>query len=403
MNIVVIGGGAAGYFSAIHAAEKHPQAKVIILEKGKQVLTKVKISGGGRCNVTHDCYDPKELVQNYPRGTKELLGAFHRWQPADMLTWLEARGVPTKVEEDGRIFPQSNSSQTIIDCFTQRADELGVELQIRQEVTNLSFDGSWQVQTKQGQTLHAASVILCTGSMQNARIQDSLEKLGHTIVPPLPSLFTFHIEDARLKDLAGTAWEKVTARIVEEDFSQTGPLLVTHWGVSGPAILKLSAWAARELAKKDYRFSLAIDFVPQLSIEEVKHAFAEARKTHAKKFVRNACPISFRQKVWQQWCDLALSHSELPWNQLGKSAEETLIGWLKGSQLIVSGKSTNKEEFVTCGGVDLAEINFKTMESKKAPRLFFAGEVLNIDGVTGGFNFQSAWTTGRLAGLATYS
>lgn len=398
-SVAVIGGGAAGYFSAIQIAEQNPRAIITIFEKGKQVLTKVKISGGGRCNVTHDCYDPKELIGNYPRGSKELLGPFHSWQPADMLSWLEEKGVETKAEDDGRIFPISDSSQTIIDCFQNTARNLSIQVKTACEITKLTkVDEQWALQTKNGYRVDADAVVLCTGSMRNKDIQQNLKDLGHRLVEPLPSLFTFKIKDNRLEGFAGTSWTKACVRVPEFSLEQTGPLLITHWGFSGPAALKMSAWGARELAKVNYHFTLTVDFLPHLSEEQLHEQFNACRTTNPKKFVRNVCPISFSQKVWHGWSTQVLNDQDTPWGQLPKAAQQTLISWLKNAQFTVTGKSTNKEEFVTCGGVDLSDVHFKTMESKKASGLFFAGEVLNIDGVTGGFNFQSAWTAGYLVG-----
>lgn len=380
MKTVVIGGGAGGFFSAIAAASS---SKVIILERSAKLLSKVKISGGGRCNVTHACFDPKLLVQNYPRGSKELLGPFHQFQPADTMQWFEERGIELKTESDGRMFPITDSSQTIIDCLVGEARKLGVEIRTLCKVETVKkVDGRFHIMPE----VVADRLILASGSSPIG--YKIAQEFGHTIVPPVPSLFTFNIPDFSLKALAGVSTQ-ARVSIEGSGFKQTGPLLITHWGFSGPAALKLSAFSARELAERDYSVDLLVDWLPEMSTEEI----AERFEAGGKKLLAN---MAFLPKsLWRALCgELA----ERPVAAMGKKNLSSFVQKLKGDRYRVSGKTTNKEEFVTCGGVKLSEVNFKTMESRLCKGLFFCGEVLDIDGVTGGFNFQSAWTTGWIAG-----
>jgi predicted Rossmann fold flavoprotein len=360
-DVVVIGGGAAGVFAALSVKEAHPTRSVTLLEKSAIFLSKVRVSGGGRCNVTHACFEPAELVKNYPRGSKELLGPFHKFQPRDTIHWFESRGVKLKTEADGRMFPVSNSSQTIIDTLLNEAHRLGINLQIRQHIISIfHFDNLFHIQMRDGTTLLTKALILATGSSPEG--YRFAESLGHTIQPPVPSLFTFNVPTSPLSHLSGIAIQKATVSLPEVGMKQTGPLLITHFGFSGPAVLKLSAWAARELHTLQYKTAIQIDWVPDLSVEEIKKA--------------GKPPLP--KNLWK-----ALNHNTL-----------------HNDTYQMDGKTTHKEEFVTCGGVTLKEVDFRTMQSKILPGLFFAGEILNIDGVTGGFNFQNAWTTAFLAGQA---
>lgn len=389
-DIIIVGGGAAGFFAAINIAEQHPNLKIAILERGKEVLTKVKVSGGGRCNVTHAEFIPQELVQNYPRGEKELLGPFHQFMTGDTIDWFEKRGVALKIEDDGRMFPVSNSSQTIIDCFLNEAKKYKVEILYNHSVTDiLNRDDVWQIETSQGQ-LTSKKLVIATGS--NPKIWHLLEELGHTIVPAVPSLFTFNIKDNRIATIPGVAAQDVEVQILETDFISNGPLLITHWGMSAPAILKLSAFAAVELAKRHYKFQVQINFIKQ-SFEGCFHQLKTLKQDFAKKTVYNTTSFDLPKRLWQQLVMASSISEEVRWADLTKLQLENLTSQLTEAVFNVDGKSTFKEEFVTAGGIDLKEINFKTFESKRYKNLYFAGEVMNVDAVTGGFNFQNAWTS----------
>lgn len=384
-KLIVVGGGAAGIFSAIRAAQLG--YKVIVLEKSRKLLTKVAISGGGRCNVTHSCFDPATLVKAYPRGNRALLGPFHRFQPRDTIEWFENRGVLLKVEQDGRMFPITDSSQTIIDCLLGAANEYGVEILLGWDV--VSIEPGFVVTSKTGETLHADKVIIASGS--SAKMHAIISQLGHTIVSPVPSLFTFNLNQP-WHDLAGVSLTRVQTRIEGLSYVQEGPMVVTHWGFSGPAILKLSAWAARELHQQEYVGTLIIDWLPGVDVDDI---FAHCRKTQGAKQIQSFCPFELPKALWRKM----IFHLEgTLWAQLSKTELAELKAQLKESKFDFNGKSTNKEEFVTAGGVALDEVNFKTMESKICPGLHFAGEALDIDGITGGYNFQNAWTTGWIAG-----
>jgi predicted Rossmann fold flavoprotein len=389
-DIIIVGGGAAGFFAAINIAEQHPNLKIAILERGKEVLTKVKVSGGGRCNVTHAEFIPQELVHNYPRGEKELLGPFHQFMTGDTIEWFEKRGVALKIEDDGRMFPVSNSSQTIIDCFLEEAKKYKVEILYNHSVAEIkNVNEEWQVETTQGQ-LTSKKLVIATGS--NPKIWHLLEELGHTIVPPVPSLFTFNIKDNRIANIPGVVAHDVEVQILETDFTSNGPLLITHWGMSAPAILKLSAFAAVELAKRHYKFQIQINFIKQ-SFEDCLHQLKALKQDFAKKTVYNTTSFDLPKRLWQQLVSAASISEEVRWADLTKLQLENLTSQLTEAVFNVDGKSTFKEEFVTAGGIDLKEINFKTFESKRCENLYFAGEVMNIDAVTGGFNFQNAWTS----------
>ncbi|GHA43026.1 flavoprotein [Salinimicrobium marinum] len=395
-DIVIIGGGAAGFFAAINAAEMAPDAKITILERGKEVLSKVRVSGGGRCNVTHAEFLPKELIKNYPRGQKELRGPFHTFMTGDTIAWFEERGVELKIEEDGRMFPVSDSSQTIIDCFLREIQRLGIRLCVKHAVQEIiQQEDRWEMKTSQGDFL-AEKVLIATGS--NPKIWKLLENLGHTVVPGVPSLFTFNIQDERIKDLPGVA-TIASVKVVDGKEQSEGPLLITHWGMSGPAILKLSAWGARELSdRKD--FEVEINWQPESTSEEVLEALLELKQAYARQHPSKYAQFNLPKRLWQKLVEAAGIPATANWADLNKGQLSELAGQITKGVFKVSGKSTFKEEFVTAGGVDLKEVNFKTFESKICPNLFFAGEVLNIDAITGGFNFQNAWTGGYIAAKA---
>ncbi|MCC6723365.1 MAG: NAD(P)/FAD-dependent oxidoreductase [Saprospiraceae bacterium] len=401
-DFLVIGGGAAGFFAAIRAAEAKPGIKVIILEKGREVLQKVKVSGGGRCNVTHACFDAKELVKNYPRGSKALLGPFSRFQPGDTIGWFDQRGVQLKIEDDGRMFPVTDNSMTIVHCLQAAAVKAGVEVRTGENVAHFakqeSGNGGWLVASQSGLQFQTKNLMVATGS--SPRVWEMLKELGHSIVPPVPSLFTFNIKDKRIDGLMGLSVPSAAVKVVGEKLAATGPLLITHWGMSGPGILRLSAWGARILAEKNYRFEIEVSWL-NYTVEEMAEELNEAKLEHARKFVASQCPFpALPRRLWESLVAFAGILPDLRWADLGKDKLRRLATELGGGRYHVTGKSTFKEEFVTAGGVDLDEVNFKTFESKLQGGLFFAGEVLDIDAITGGFNFQAAWTGGWLVGTA---
>lgn len=400
LKIIVIGGGAAGFFGAITCASNHPQATVILLEAGNQPLAKVRISGGGRCNVTHHCFDALQLTQYYPRGGKALRGAFTRFQPKDTVEWFESRGVKLKTEADGRMFPVTNNSQTIIDCLMQQVTKTGVQLQTGVVVKSIEKNTNFQVILKNGEIIIGDRVLIATGS--NPLGYRFAKNLGHSIELLVPSLFTFNIKDLRFKDLAGVS--VANARLIlgsgKTKLEQTGAVLITHWGLSGPAILKLSAWGARFLAEAKYRSNLQINWLPEYNSETLKSYLLQVKANNLKKQISSYCPVNLPKRLWQSLLSYLKIDRQKTWADLSKNELNKLILELVRGEYKITGKGVFKEEFVTCGGVSLKEIDFKTMESKICPGLYFAGEVLDIDGVTGGFNFQSAWTTSWLAGIA---
>ena len=390
-DVLIVGGGAAGFFTAINLAEKNPKISVAILERGKEVLTKVRVSGGGRCNVTHACFVPNDLVKFYPRGEKELRGPFHQFCSGDTIEWFEKHGVELKIEEDGRMFPVSDSSQTIIDCFLNAAKKHNIEILTGQSVQSLyQAEDSWKVETHH-QTFRCKNLVLTTGS--NPKIWELLENMGHTIVPPVPSLFTFNIKDPRIKDLMGVS-AFASVKVQNSKLEASGPLLITHWGMSGPGILRLSAWGARELFAKNYQFILEVNWLNDWTPEATESYLKELKLEHAKKVVSKKSPFDFPNRLWERLVVASDISLETKWADLTKQQLQNLVAQLTCGKYHVNGKSTFKEEFVTAGGIDLKEINFKTMESKVLPNVFFAGEIVNIDAITGGFNFQNAWTSG---------
>jgi predicted Rossmann fold flavoprotein len=400
-DIIIVGGGAAGFFTAINIVEKNPKLKVAILERGAEVLQKVRISGGGRCNVTHAIFEPNELVKFYPRGEKELRGPFHQFCSGDTIEWFEKHGVELKIEGDGRMFPVSNSSQTIIDCFLKATQKLGIAVltgQSVQSIFNLEVSGEnlWKIET-QSENYLAEKLILATGS--NPKIWEMLQTFGHAVVSPIPSLFTFNIKDSRIKELPGVA-AQVTVKVKDTKLTSTGPLLITHWGMSGPAILKLSAWGARILHDKNYQFTIFVNWLNDADKEDVEKKLKDLKQEHAKKSVSKKSPFELTNRLWESLVLASGIESETKWADLSKIQLQNLVNQLTNGTFQVNGKSTFKEEFVTAGGIDLKEINFKTMESKLHENLYFAGEIVNIDAITGGFNFQNAWTSGFIVANA---
>ena len=390
-DIIIVGGGAAGFFAAINIVEKNPKLKVAILERGSEVLSKVRISGGGRCNVTHACFEPNELVKFYPRGEKELRGPFHQFCSGDTVEWFSNHGVELKIEEDGRMFPVSNSSQTIIDCFLRATQKLGITVLTGQSVQSIfKKDNFWKIET-QTENYITEKLILATGS--NPKIWEMLQTFGHAIVNPVPSLFTFNIKDARIKELPGVS-AIVSVKVKDTKLTSTGPLLITHWGMSGPAILKLSAWGARILSEKNYQFTIFVNWLNDVDADEAEKILKNLKLENAKKAVSKKSPFDFPNRLWESLVLASNIQEETKWADLSKIQLQNLANQLTNSSFQVNGKSIFKEEFVTAGGIDLKEINFKTMESKLHENLYFAGEIVNIDAVTGGFNFQNAWTSG---------
>ncbi len=418
-RVIVIGGGAAGFFGAIACAEADPSTRVSILEAGRESLTKVRISGGGRCNVTHACFDPAELVQHYPRGSRALRGPFSRFQPGDTVGWFEDRGIALKTEGDGRMFPVTDDSATIVNCLQKAAGQAGVELRTGCAVTEVKIfepedkadsepdfeacheldrEPGFEVMLKSGQTLICDRLLLATGSSpQGHRIAKSL---GHTIAPIAPSLFTFNIPEPALKKLAGVSVPNAQVKVIANGtkLEQSGPLLITHWGMSGPAVLKLSAWGARDLKECRYEAKLRVNWLPELSEEQVRERLAEGRSQAPRKQLSNHRPLPLPQRLWDYFLLRTSVEPGTRWSELPKKSLNRLVQEIHQGEYDISGKGVFKDEFVTCGGVNLKEVNFKTLESRICPGLHFAGEILDIDGVTGGFNFQNAWTTSYLAG-----
>ena len=404
LRVVVIGGGAAGFFGAIACATANPRAQVTLLEASRQPLAKVRISGGGRCNVTHACFDPAGLVQHYPRGAKALRGAFSRFQSQDTVAWFADHGVKLKTEPDGRMFPVTDSSETIVDCLMGAAVAAGVEVRTGSTVVAVSqldgdLPGRFKVSLKSGDLL-CDRLLLATGS--NPLGYQIAQGLGHQIEPPVPSLFTFNILDERLRELAGVSVSSVRLRLSvgKMKLEQTGPLLITHWGLSGPAVLKLSAWGARTLHDCQYQTTLLVDWVPQLNPEDLRQQLLAVKAEWSKKAILLHRGVDMPHRLWQYLVSRAGIGAEDRWGGLSNKMLTHLIQELTQGQYAIKGKGVFKEEFVTCGGVNLREVNFKTMESHLSSGLYFAGEILDVDGVTGGFNFQSAWTTAWLAGQA---
>ncbi|RMA66428.1 BaiN/RdsA family NAD(P)/FAD-dependent oxidoreductase [Ulvibacter antarcticus] len=400
-DVLIIGGGAAGFFTAINAVENNNSLRVAILERGKEVLTKVKVSGGGRCNVTHAEFIPKELTENYPRGEKELLGPFHTFMTGDTIGWFEEKGVGLKIEDDGRMFPETDSSQTIIDCFTSETERLGIEVLTNHSVKEIhKTEHGWELTTSEA-IFSSRKLVIASGS--NPKVWKMLEALGHTIESPVPSLFTFNIKDDRITDLPGVATPAFVTVIDNNGkhlLESEGPLLITHWGMSGPSILKLSAWGARLLAPSDYHFKIKVNWLPNVSEEEIIKNLKELKTNNAKQFPHTYSQFELPKRLWQSLLKAAGFREDQKWADIGHPLIDELAKQLVAGIFDVNGKSTFKEEFVTAGGVELKEVNFKTFESRIHKGLYFAGEVLNIDAITGGFNFQNAWTGGFLVAKA---
>lgn len=397
-DLVVIGGGAGGFFGAIRVAELFPGAKICILEAARKPLSKVEISGGGRCNVTHACFDPKELTSYYPRGQQEMLGPFTRFQPKDMIQWLQTKGVKLKKENDGRMFPVTDKSSTIIDCFTRAIERSGIKLMTSTRASDWVFEEkteSWKITLFDGNVLNSKFLLIASGSDQ--RTWDLLKKIGHTIIAPVPSLFTFNIRDINLTSLQGISKSDVHVSVPAFKLESSGPLLITHWGVSGPAILKLSAWGARDLYDCGYVFDLVINWRGIEQRDEFRKFLQSTMKINTRRKVNNLVMQDIPSRLWKYFCSRAEIKEETNCSEMGNKHLDRLADVLCRDTYRVTGKSTYKDEFVTAGGVDLKDIDMKSFQSKIRPRLFLVGEVLNIDALTGGFNFQAAWTGAELA------
>ena len=397
-KVIIIGAGAAGYFTAINAKEKNPDLDITILEKGKDVLQKVKISGGGRCNVTNACFDPKVLVKFYPRGEKELLGPFHQFMTGDTFQWFDDRGVPLKIEDDDRVFPEANTSQAIIDCFQNAVDNLGIKVLTNHGVNSVCKNNNkWLVKTKE-KAFEVDKVVIAAGSSK--KVWELCETLNHTVINPVPSLFTFNIKDKRLTDLLGVSVPNATVNIIGTKLEASGPLLITHWGISGPAVLKLSAFGARILADKNYQYNVEVNWLSRPT-DKILNVLLNLKKKEPRKTVALRSPFTeISKRLWERFVLFSGIQSTQNWADLNNRQLEELSNQLTKGNYNANGRTTFKEEFVTAGGVDLKEINFKRFESKHHKNLFLVGEVINIDAVTGGFNFQNAWTGGYICAKA---
>ena len=399
-KIVVVGGGAAGFFGAIAAAESAPHARVVILEKGPRTLSKVRISGGGRCNVTHSCFEARELSRRYPRGGRALIGPFSRFGPADTVAWFESRGVRLKTEADGRMFPTTDSSQTIIDCLTTAAEKSGVRILNNTGLTMIQRreGGGFLLDLSNGERIDCDRLLWAGGGCRPEGHPAVL--LGHSLMSPVPSLFTFHIDTPWLSELPGISVASAQVSVPGTHLKECGPLLVTHTGLSGPAVLRLSAWGARELYDLHYEFPLRINWLPETNRDSLIEALQACRETSGGQTILRTRWNPLPARLWESLVLQSGIARDTKWARLSRTEALKLASLLTSTELPVRGKSTNKEEFVTCGGIPLPEVDFKTMGSRIVPGLHFAGEALDIDGITGGFNFQAAWTTGWIAGHA---
>jgi predicted Rossmann fold flavoprotein len=397
-DLIVIGGGAAGIFNAINVATLFPDKKILVIEKSGKLLSKVKVSGGGRCNVTHACFDPKELIRNYPKGARELLSVFSRFSPLETAMWFAERGVKLKTEEDGRMFPITDSSQTIIDCLLKEAEKNNVNIWQNCEVKNIApQEKGFVLLLADGQELSCHKLMIATGGHPKPEQYKWIEKLGHSIVPPVPSLFTFNLVKTPITELMGVSVKKARVKLLPLKLEEEGPLLITHWGFSGPVILKLSAFAARELHAIEYIYEVLINWLPQFNELELKNYFENQRLNFGNHKLLNRQGFEFPSRLWSFLLYKSGINENKRWADVSNKEINKLIETILRDRYAANGKTTFKEEFVTCGGVSLKEIDFKTMQSKKVNDLYFAGEILDIDGVTGGFNFQAAWATAYVA------
>ncbi|HOW64113.1 MAG TPA: NAD(P)/FAD-dependent oxidoreductase [Candidatus Paceibacterota bacterium] len=399
-NIAIVGGGPAGFFAAIACAEASPRARITVLEKGPRFLDKVRISGGGRCNVTHACFDPRTLADHYPRGGSALIGPFHQFNPNHTLGWFAKHGVPLKTESDGRLFPVTDTSATIVRCLIETATHAGVNLRLQSAIENITRQshGAFLLQLSNNRTLECDRLLLATGGCRSGSAGHLATSLGHTLKPPVPSLFAFRLGFSWLQDLAGVSVPRVAVSVPNTDLCECGPILLTHSGISGPAILRLSAWGAPILNELGYRFPLRLNWFPDLTEADIARHLDTHRQQNGARQLATAPLPPLPSRLWRQLLTDTGLPLDLRWAQFTRASRQNLLTQLHHTQWNVEGRSLNQDEFVTCGGVNLNEVNFKTMESRICPRLFFAGELLDIDGLTGGFNFQAAWTTGWIAG-----
>jgi predicted Rossmann fold flavoprotein len=400
-RLVVVGGGAAGFFCAVNAARLYPSLEVMIIEKSNHLLSKVRVSGGGRCNVTHACFSIAEMIKKYPRGASFLKKAFHHFFTSDTIAWFKERGVEIKTESDGRMFPVSNTSQTIIDCLMQEANQYGVTILMNREVKEIvKKDNGFNLLFSNHSVIETDFLCIASGGYPKSLQFEWLTKIGHTVESPVPSLFTFNMPGNPITALMGIAVEKVQVKIGGSKLVEDGPMLITHWGMSGPAILKLSAWGARELAAKNWQFGMIINWLPIYTEQTLKEKFQQVRFDIAAQKISNRNPFSLPQRLWDYLLQQSGVNENIRWADLPAKEQNKLIKNICAQEFSVNGKTTFKEEFVTSGGISLDEVDHASMQSKIVPNLFFAGEVLNIDGVTGGFNFQNAWTTAWIAAQA---
>ncbi len=399
--MIVVGGGAAGFFCAVNAARMNPQLKVILAEKTGKLLSKVKVSGGGRCNTTHACFDIIEMSKKYPRGGNFVKKTFHQFFTTDTIEWFKERGVALKQEKDGRMFPVTDSSQTIVDCLLDEANKYGVEILMNAEVKKINVQQSkFNIQFSTGKLLEADFICIASGGYPKSSMFEWLKELGHSIEEPVPSLFTFNMPGHPIRELMGVSVENASVKIAGTKLEQEGPLLITHWGLSGPAILKLSAWGARELAIKNYDFKTSVNWLPDYNEQQLSQKFQSLRFDIASQKVANKNPFGLPARLWEFLLNCSEVNPERRWTDLSSKEANRLIRNLCNCEFDIKGKTTFKEEFVTAGGIKLNEIDHNTMMSKKVLNLFFAGEVMDVDGVTGGFNFQHAWTSGFIAATA---
>lgn len=396
-DLIVVGGGAAGFYGAIQAAELNAGLKVLILEKTNKLLSKVRVSGGGRCNVTHHCFDPVKLSRHYPRGEKPLRTLFKKYDAAKTVSWFGSKRVELKIEEDGRMFPVTNNSQTIVDCFLEEAHRLKIKIEAGEGVVRINRGDSFEVITQSGKTYRTSKILIATGGSPKPDAYHWIEELGHTINPPIPSLFTFNDSEKKFTDLMGVAVPNAEIRIASAKFKQQGPVLITHWGLSGPAVIKLSAWAAEHLHAMHYSFTALVSWIGPAQEEALREFLTDQKIARGKQKIYSHPLFELPLRLWVRLCELSQIKETKIWAEIGHKNLNKLLENLMKCPFEIKGKTTFKEEFVTCGGVDLRDVDMETMESKKVSGIFFAGEVLNIDGETGGFNFQSAWTTAFIA------
>lgn len=394
-SVIVVGGGAAGFFAAINIAQLNPNAAVTILEKSNKLLSKVRVSGGGRCNVTHACFDNSLLIKNYPRGEKELRNVFSRFTTTDTINWFKQRGVELKTESDGRMFPTTDNSQTIVDCLIWEAEKYNVKIKMGVDIVEIikNEDISFALKANGGGAFSCDKLVIATGGNSKETAYDWLKKLGHSIVKPVPSLFTFNIPNSSITQLMGVSLDLARVRVQGTKIETEGPLLITHWGMSGPAVLKASAWGARKLNEMDYNFVAVVNWLPKYKEEKLRMELQNQKNENPAKMVLNTNPFELPKRLWEYLIQKALIAEYMRWADVSKKQLNVLTSILLSDEYVVKGKTTFKEEFVTCGGINLKEIDFSTMQSKVVPNLYFAGEIIDVDGVTGGFNFQNAWST----------